>query len=491
MAFRFSLKDVSIKRKLIFIVMASSSIVAILACSLFIIYDRHSFKAQTVNDLEVLADVIGINCTAAISFDDRNDAQETLRALNAEHQILTARVYSSDGLPFADYIREGEKVLPPDSVLKPGHRFADNMLELSRIFLGSEVLGGIYLKSDLGQLQARVRNYIGIVSAAIFICLLFAFMITLRLQKIVSGPIGHLAEVAKSVSKSNDYSIRASKHGNDELGLLVLIFNDMLSRIQISNRELLVAHDMLEERVKERTRELENEIRERKTAEGKIKESLREKEILLKEIHHRVKNNLQIITSLLSLQSKNITDSKALGMFKDSQARVKSMALIHEKLYRSDDLARVDFGEYIQNLTSYLSRSFAIEGGKIRLKLDITDILFGVDCAVPCGLIINELVSNCFKHAFPNGGHGWINISLRQKHDDNLILTVADDGIGFPMGLDYRQTDSLGLQLINTLSEQLGGTLAMRSEQGTEFVITFPLPKSCKDGVNECLAQKS
>ena len=366
------------------------------------------------------------------------------------------------------------------------------MLELSRnIFLGSEVLGSIYLKSDLKRLQSRVRKYIGIVSVTIFICLLFAFMITLRLQKIVSGPIGHLAEVAKSVSESNDYSIRAAKHGNDELGLLVTIFNDMLSKIQASNRELLIAHDMLEERVKERTRELENEIRERKTAEGKIKESLREKEIMLKEIHHRVKNNLQIITSLLSLQSKNITDSEALAMFKDSQARVKSMALIHEKLYRSDDLACVDFGEYVGNLTSYLYRSFMIDSGKIRLDLNIKNILFGVDSAVPCGLIINELVSNCFKHAFPDGRQGRIIVSLHLNPEENLVLTVGDDGVGFPRNLDYRCTDSLGLQLINTLSEQLGGTLALRSKQGTEFVITFPLPKTCKDGVKECLAQRS
>jgi PAS domain S-box-containing protein len=215
------------------------------------------------------------------------------------------------------------------------------------------------------------------------------------------------------------------------------------------------------------------DITERKREEEKIRASLREKEILLKEIHHRVKNNLQIISSLLNLQSAHIRDPRALEVFKEGQGRVRSMALIHEKLYQSDDLARVDFSEYISNLAAYLFRSYEVNAGAVRLNVEAEDVLLGVDTAIPCGLIINELVSNSLKHAFPGGGGGLINITLRPASRDRLTLTVADDGVGLPPGFDVRNTPSLGLQLVNTLARQLGGEVGVGDGAGAEFNITF------------------
>jgi two-component sensor histidine kinase len=227
----------------------------------------------------------------------------------------------------------------------------------------------------------------------------------------------------------------------------------------------------------------QREISERMRAEEQIKASLREKEVLLKEIHHRVKNNLQVISSLLSLQSRCIEDQSVLKLFQESQNRVRSMALIHEKLYRSQDLTRINFAEYIRNLATSLLRSYRANSGPVSLKVNANDVSLSIDAAVPCGLIINELVSNSLKYAFPplssfppDGGDergGEIRIEIRSDRDHQVTLIVADNGVGFPKGLDFRHTESLGMQLVNTLTNQLDGTVELHSNGGTEFKITF------------------
>ena len=219
----------------------------------------------------------------------------------------------------------------------------------------------------------------------------------------------------------------------------------------------------------------QREIAERTRAEQQLKTSIREKEVLLKEIHHRVKNNLQVISSLLNLQSRCIEDPSVLELFQESQNRVRSMALIHEKLYRSQDLARINFAEYIRNLATHLVRSYRASSGPVNLKVNTNDISLSIDTAVPCGLIINELVSNALKHAFADGREGEIHIELRSDRDHQVTLIVGDNGVGFPKGLDFRYTESLGMQLVNTLTNQLNGTVELHSNGGTEFKIMFTL----------------
>lgn len=219
---------------------------------------------------------------------------------------------------------------------------------------------------------------------------------------------------------------------------------------------------------------MEQEVRERIRAEEEIKLSLQEKEILLKEIHHRVKNNLQIITSLLNLQSGQIKDPEALLMFRESQARVRSMALIHEKLYQSKDLARIDFGGYVRELMVYLFRSYTVSPDQIQTELEMSEIYLDIDTAIPCGLIISELVTNAMKYAFPNGKRGRIYAGLKPLADGSLMLTVADNGVGFPEDFNWRQSDSLGLQLVNTLTAQLHGRMEASGRDGACFTLTFP-----------------
>ena len=218
---------------------------------------------------------------------------------------------------------------------------------------------------------------------------------------------------------------------------------------------------------------IQRDITERKRAEERIRASLKEKEVLLKEIHHRVKNNLQIISSLLYLQASRTEHAGAVSALRESRNRIKSMALIHERLYQSANLASVDMGEYTRNLVSDLQRSYRIEESAVRLRLNIQDIPLGITEAIPCGLIINELVSNALKHAFPKGRAGEVTIGLRRATANRTTLTVSDNGIGFPEQMDFRKSPSLGLTLINSLVEQLGGTIDLDRRGGTTFTITF------------------
>ncbi|WP_424356114.1 sensor histidine kinase [Methanobacterium sp. MBAC-LM] len=247
------------------------------------------------------------------------------------------------------------------------------------------------------------------------------------------------------------------------------------------------AHFELEQQVLERTKalsrvndELRAEMDERERIENKLKKSLEEKEILLKEIHHRVKNNLQIISSLLNLQSRYINDEEMLDIYKESQNRVKSMAIIHEKLYQSEDLARIDFGDYVKSLVLDLFHSYGVDN--IEPDISIRDVLLDINTAIPCGLIVNELVTNSIKHGFLASRNRANSQSFDKrdkiavnitKENEIYTMSVYDNGIGFPDNLDFRHTDSLGMQLVISLTSQLRGTVELERNNGTLFRIVF------------------
>ncbi len=214
-----------------------------------------------------------------------------------------------------------------------------------------------------------------------------------------------------------------------------------------------------------------NNIVEIKEAKDKIKASLDEKELLLRELHHRVKNNLQIILSLINLQSVGIKDKQDLEIFRESQSRVKSMAIIHEKLYQSADFASINFEEYIQSLVSYLLSYYSTTNIIVDINVE-KDIVLNMDTAVPCGLIINELVTNSIKFAFPNERLGKIYIQLCYENE-SLTLIIGDNGVGLPEGMDFENSKKLGLQLVKTLTDQLEGKIQYNGLHGTEFKIQF------------------
>ncbi len=215
------------------------------------------------------------------------------------------------------------------------------------------------------------------------------------------------------------------------------------------------------------------DITERKLVETRLRSSLKEKEVLLKEVHHRVKNNLQIVSSMLNLQMEKLSDAKAIELFKESQNRVRSIALFHEKLYQSRDLGRVEIADYLKGLANGLFATYGVNPDDIVLAVDTEDIPLGVDAAISCGLIVNELVSNSLKHAFPERRKGQVEVTLRSAGTD-VVLEVADNGVGFPANLDFRSPGTLGLKLVAIFTEQVGGTMDLTREHGTRFSLRFP-----------------
>ncbi|MGB8216969.1 MAG: CHASE4 domain-containing protein [Candidatus Methanoperedens sp.] len=270
--------------------------------------------------------------------------------------------------------------------------------------------------------------------------LVFGLVTIFLLEKNVLSRLSYLSSSMNAIGASGNHSMRVNMAGNDELSNLAKVINGMLEDLE------------------------------------KAEES-NKKQLLLKEIYHRVKNNLQIVISLLYLQSQKTTDKKVIEIFKDSQNRIKSMALIHERLYKSKDLAGINFNEYIQDLANNIFRSYGVNPSIVKLKIEADDVILNLDTATPCGLIITELVSNSLKHAFPEGRQGEVLIRLHSDKNETFTLTFQDNGIGFPKDIDFRKTNTLGMQLVTSLVGQLKGTIELDRNNGTEFKITFKQKK--------------
>jgi len=267
-----------------------------------------------------------------------------------------------------------------------------------------------------------------------------------------------------------------------------IIVTVLLSKLKSefkARKELILQLDC---KVRERTedvmmtnKELEREIIERKGAEERVTKSLKEKEILLRELYHRTKNNMQVISNLLDLQAASFHDKKIAQLFKESQSRIKSMALIHEKLYQSKDLSNVNIKDYIQELAHVLLSTYQLNQNKIVLKLDMDSVAVSIDTAMTSGLIVNELISNSLKYAFPDDGKGEIIITLQRTEKGNIELYFADNGVGFPKGFDFSNSKSLGLKLVKNLTEkQLRGKVSLRTNERPEFLIEFKEPEDLK-----------
>jgi len=215
------------------------------------------------------------------------------------------------------------------------------------------------------------------------------------------------------------------------------------------------------------------DITERKQAEEQIKADLREKETLLKEIHHRVKNNMNVITSLLNLQAKSIEDDQTKNILKDSQDRIFAMSAIHETLHGSENLSEIDLKKYLSKIVTSIFQSSSIDPKRVKLKTDIEEVLISINQASPLGLVTNELVSNSLKYAFSDEREGKITVTMR-KQNKELHLTIKDNGVGMPNDLDWKKANTLGLKLVRTLVEnQLDGTIGMENNNGTKFIIKF------------------
>ena len=217
------------------------------------------------------------------------------------------------------------------------------------------------------------------------------------------------------------------------------------------------------------------DITDRKQMELQLEQSLKEKEVLLKEIHHRVKNNMQVISSLLSMQSRLVTDESSKQFFLESQNRVKSLALVHEHLYRSQSLSEINYADYLKKIVPHLFESYNTDPRRISIVTEAKDIMISIDQAVPCSLMVNELITNSLKYAFPGDRKGEIRLVFTtDTTTGNYVLDYRDNGVGIPPGLDLQKTKSLGMQLIYGLTKQLSGTVMLEPDEGVHFIIAFP-----------------
>ncbi len=339
-------------------------------------------------------------------------------------------------------------------------RFAENLHvtpPLDQLALRMEI-------ADYEEIDFRWLIVVYIFAGIYFLVL--TVWLSKRLSYFLTARLRDLRSTAQKISQSGDLETRAEIAGPDEVRTLAASFNAMIDKLKES-------HVLLETRIAERTKQLQAELAERRHAEEQIGSALREKEILLKEIHHRVKNNLQIVASMLQLQLGYIEDRGARMLFEESQRRVESMSLIHEKLYRTKDLARVDFDDYVNTLVGNLLTLNTGGSKRIGIKSAIEGVTLDVNNAIPCALIINELVSNSLRHAFPGERTGRIDIFMNADGDGKVVLKVGDNGIGFPENLDFRNTKSLGMQLVTSLVTQLGGVIELDRGEGTSFNIAF------------------
>jgi PAS domain S-box-containing protein len=723
-----------LKTKVTLIVLATSATALGLACAILIVVNQITMKQHLVREMTVRAKLIASNGASAVTFNDRDAGTEILGHLNALPRIAGAAIYAHDGSLFADYVRAGFTEAVPRTPVADGHRFGDDHLDiLVPINLDGVRIGSVYLRSDLVELRDQVRLTVVFLASATAMALLAAFLLALRLQRSVSEPIVKLTDVARRVSEAGDYSTRAPKVTEDEIGMLADTFNHMLRQIQTRDEELRNHREHLEQLVRARTeawetanarlkveiaerghaqRHLEQsrallqsfvehtpaavamfdrnlvyvaaskrwlhdyrigdrniigqhhydvfpEIRQnkdwqavhqrclagaierreedpfvrqdgttdwlrwevgpwhdpkgakggiimftevitarkmieealresekrfraifnrapygiaiidslsgsfkhvnqkycditgytqqemlertfqaithpndlqadlnnmqsliegrigifqidkryfrkdgeivwvqltcvplwleeadprlhiamveditvRKRAEEALRTSLAEKDVLLKEVHHRVKNNLQVIASLLNLQRSLCQDDRAREVLRNSQDRVRAMALVHETLYQSPDLAHVSAADYVHRLTEHLRHSYAGTSDRISLTVQAEPLPLPPEVMVPCGLLLNELLSNCLKHAFPDGRRGEIRVRLAVEPDHGFTLIVHDNGVGLPVTIDPTRSTSLGLQLVGQLVAQMGGTVSVDRAQGTAWTI--------------------
>ncbi len=289
------------------------------------------------------------------------------------------------------------------------------------------------------------------------ILLVIGLAVTWILSRNITRPLNTLSMAAAKIAEGNYFS-RIELNRNDELGVLADSFNEMSAKIRNSK-------DELEKKI--------NEVEEKNEL---LENSLKEKEILLKEVHHRVKNNLQIISSLLNLQANNLENPEIRETFKSSQLRIRSIALIHEKLYKSKNLAKINLKEYINELVVYLLNLYNTNAARIGTRLELEDVSAEIGTTMTLGLIISELVTNAIKYAFPEHESGKILISLKKEHDDCYTCMIKDNGIGLPENFNIENAQTLGLSIVKTLLTQIDGQVEYRRTGGTEVRIYFRIP---------------
>jgi signal transduction histidine kinase len=511
------LRDVSLKRKLMVIIMLTSSVALLLACAAFVTYERAQFRQDMVDDLTVKAELFAEQSTAALTYKDPKTATELLRKLAAQKHIMTACIYKSDGSSFAKYKRADvlEDFSPPPPQ-KNRHWFDERHLELFReILLNGKAIGTVYFKSDLLELNTRLHRYANIVINVLLISIAVAWLLSLSLQKIVSRPILHLAMTARAVSANKNYSLRAVKQSNDELGELIDGFNDMLAQIQVRDSELEQGRNYLEHRVQERTKELQQEITERKQAEERLKATASRLEHSNRELQdfayvasHDLQEPLRKVQAFgdrLKAACSNNLGAEGRDYMERMQAAAKRMQILIDDLLtfshvttKANPFEQADLNKIVGEVLSDLEVRIQQTNGQVDLgALPTLD-------ADPLQMrqMFQNLIGNALK--FHQEGRPPI-VKIRsqparpageeyagnEQTNGLCQITVEDNGIGFDEkyldrifvlfqrlhGRTAYEGTGIGLAICRKIADRHGGGITARSTpgEGSTFIITLPL----------------
>ena len=458
-------------------------VIVLLMTIAFFLVEVVSFRQLVIETVVPKAELVAIHLRRPLALHDSWSAQEILATLATDPSIEGAYLFNRQAQPFAYYqpvssdgemtlqrpelsLSEKEKILPLLATKSRQILFSWQHLSVFvPIIHNNQTIGTVYLVSTLTPFYLRLLWWLLAAVAATAIATYAGLAIARKLQQRITEPISALAGMMRLVTHDGDLTPRAEVQGQGEIATLAHGFNQMLEAINTRDDELLTINFGLEERIAERTQELNS--------------SLQEKELLLREIHHRVKNNLQIISSLLSLQMKKIYDPAAKESLRTSLSRIRSISLIHEKLYLTGRQAPSnDLGTYLCELAAEIFRLHSISPERIRLHLDLANVEIDFDRLIHLALIFNELLTNTFKHAFPLEESGVVTIRLRQRRNQ-VILTVQDNGRGLPDNFLLETTATVGLQLTSNLVRQAKGQFnLLRNAPGTEAVVAYPLANS-------------
>ena len=485
--FNALIKNQSIGRRLIINILIVSSLITLFSTiyQLYTDYNRDvNLIHQRMNQIQTsyLEGIIN-----SIWMTDLNQAKILIQGIVRLPDMRYAEIRTGNDI----LIMEGEKDTERDLMIfrfplqftHQNERFELGELELAATL--DRIYESLLDKVLVILLTQSIKTFL--VSG--FILLLVYWMITRHL-----GTMAHFAQSIKPEKMDKPLLLNRRKK-NDELNELVDAFNGMCESLrnyyqqlnqelklrQEAETKLMEYQDHLEEQVAQRTKDLsstnqklEEEISERIKAEKKLKASLEEKEVLLEEINHRVKNNMQIISSMIRLQFRNQTNPDLEIHLNDIQQRIQTMSLVHEKLYQSKSLSKINLPEFIRDLSGELMASYGTNETQIQLELELENINLEMGLTIPCGLIINELMTNAIKYAFPDDTNGKLKIALRHESTNRIRLTVEDDGPGLPEGVDWQHSKGIGLRLIHILSNQIQGDYQFQTLDGTSFSLIFP-----------------
>ncbi len=486
---RRGFENLPIRSKLVVITATVTLASVIVGFTLAIVDRLEVFREREVSHITHAARLTADFSVAPVAFDDPEGAAERLGYLATIPGVLGVQIRDPTGALFAQWWRDGHNRDPSRSIEPAAFSLLRPVYAVTQpITLRGRLIGNLSVLAGTHRVWQDVRAYLEAMAVVVAIVLAVSLGLGYWLQGSISGPIMDLAAVTRRISRHQDYSRRVRRDAADEIGDLYRAFNRMLERIEDQDAErerihaaLRAANDELEQRVEVRTGELQRlnqtlgqEVTERIQAEKRMARALAEKEVLLREIHHRVKNNLQVIYGLLSLQSRDLRDPRAAGLLEDSRQRVKTMAIVHETLYESQDLSGVSAPVFVQSLTENVLSVFRRGRKGVEMRTRVEPMALSLDQAVPAGLIINELVTNAVKYAFPGDRAGIIRVELQRDGADQLQLCVCDDGVGLPDALDIGATQTLGLKLVVALAAQLQGSLEVQRGSGTGFFLRFP-----------------